>query len=66
MCNHKDEIGSNLGPCCEMPVLARSTCIVGLENDGKPDGLSPTVEGFIEDPETCKHFHDDAEKHLAK
>ncbi|KAJ6651482.1 hypothetical protein lerEdw1_020921 [Lerista edwardsae] len=66
ICAHKDEISSKLGPCCEKPVLERSACIVALENDDKPADLSPKVVGFIEDPETCKHYHDEPEKHLAQ
>lgn len=66
ICNHKDEISSKLGPCCEKPLLERIACIVALENDDKPADMSPTVVEFIEDPETCKHFHDEPEKHLAR
>ncbi|XP_066485425.1 alpha-fetoprotein-like [Tiliqua scincoides] len=64
-CSHKDDISTKLGPCCEKPVLEQTACIVALENDDKPADLSPTVREFIDDPETCKHYHDNAEKHLA-
>ncbi|XP_078532159.1 serum albumin-like [Lissotriton helveticus] len=65
-CEKKDLISPKLKECCDQDVIARSGCIIRMENDEKPADLSPHVREYIEGPDVCKHYADEKDLHLAK
>ncbi|NP_001004887.2 albumin precursor [Xenopus tropicalis] len=65
-CDHKDELSSKLGKCCDLPVLERSYCIVTLENDEVPAELSKPITEFTEDPHVCEKYAENQEVFLGR
>ncbi|KAM8968099.1 alpha-fetoprotein [Sarcophilus harrisii] len=62
VCSQKDILSNQVQECCSLPLRDRGECIVGAENDGQPEGLSPNLRGFLE--ETKFHLYSSAEKDL--
>ncbi|XP_027486864.1 alpha-fetoprotein-like isoform X1 [Corapipo altera] len=66
VCSSQHVLSSRIQQCCEKPLLQRSECILNVENDDKPAGLSPHVREFIEDKGICERFAQEKDMHLAR
>lgn len=47
ICSQQDTLSSKIAECCKLPILELGQCIIHAENDDKPEGLSPTLKGFL-------------------
>ncbi|XP_009096760.1 albumin [Serinus canaria] len=56
LCSKQDVLSSKLKPCCELPAVERTKCIMETEFDDKPDNLPSLVEKYIQDKEVCKTY----------
>ncbi|NWZ02491.1 ALBU protein, partial [Loxia curvirostra] len=56
LCSKQDAFSSKLKPCCELPAVERTKCIMEAEFDDKPDNLPSLVEKYIQDKEVCKTY----------
>ncbi|XP_070583639.1 serum albumin-like [Erythrolamprus reginae] len=56
VCDHKDAISSNVGPCCERPLVERPICIATLENDARSPDLPPPSGEILKETEACKSY----------
>ncbi|XP_062994078.1 albumin-like [Elgaria multicarinata webbii] len=65
ICSHQDEISSKVKVCCEKPILEQRNCLVTLENDEKPEDLSPEAGDFIDNHIVCPRYAEDQNMLLA-
>ncbi|XP_036057463.1 alpha-fetoprotein [Onychomys torridus] len=49
ICSQKDILSSKIAECCKLPTLELGYCIIHAENDDRPEGLSPNLNGFLGD-----------------
>ncbi|KAM4709350.1 serum albumin-like [Discoglossus pictus] len=65
-CDHQEELTTKLKPCCELPLLERSDCLVRLDNDDINSTLSRDMKEFMEDTKMCEHSAKEKNKYLAR
>ncbi|XP_034279009.1 albumin-like [Pantherophis guttatus] len=63
VCEHKDAISSNIGPCCEKPLVERPNCISTLENDARSPDLPPPSGEILQETEACKAYAEQGDAH---
>ncbi|KAL8165933.1 UNVERIFIED_CONTAM: hypothetical protein K2H54_056871 [Gekko kuhli] len=63
VCGHQDIISPKVKGCCEGILLHRPFCLVTMDNDDPPAGLSPTVREFVDNKEVCQHFAENQDGH---
>ncbi|ETE59846.1 Alpha-fetoprotein, partial [Ophiophagus hannah] len=56
VCEHKDAISSNVGHCCEKPLVERPNCLATLENDASSPDLPPPSGEILKESEACKSY----------
>ncbi|ERE89105.1 alpha-fetoprotein [Cricetulus griseus] len=49
ICSQQDILSSKIAECCKLPTLELGYCIIHAENDDKPEGLSPSLDGVLGD-----------------
>lgn len=49
ICSQQDILSSKIAECCKLPTLELGYCIINAENDDRPEGLSPNLNGFLGD-----------------
>lgn len=66
VCEHKDAVSSNVGPCCEKPLVERPNCIANLENDVRSQDLPPPSGEILQETEACKAYAEQGDAHLER
>ncbi|XP_044300690.1 albumin-like isoform X2 [Varanus komodoensis] len=64
ICSHQDTISSQMKSCCEKPLLERVMCLLSVENEDKPEDLTPTLKEFVEGKDMCQNFSTNMDQHL--
>ncbi|XP_040603811.1 alpha-fetoprotein [Mesocricetus auratus] len=49
ICSQQDILSTKIAECCKLPTLELGYCIIHAENDDKPEGLSPSLDGVLGD-----------------
>ncbi|XP_013911439.1 PREDICTED: serum albumin-like, partial [Thamnophis sirtalis] len=63
VCEHKDAISSNVGACCEKPLVERPNCLAALENDARSPDLPPPSGEILKEAEACKLLAEQGDGH---
>ncbi|NWR41905.1 ALBU protein, partial [Regulus satrapa] len=66
LCAKQDVFSSKIKPCCELPVVERTKCIMKADFDDKPDNLPSLVEKYVQDKEVCKSYEPDHDAFLSE
>ncbi|NWI02488.1 ALBU protein, partial [Tichodroma muraria] len=66
LCSKEDVLSSKTKPCCELPAVERTTCIIKADFDDKPDNLPSLVEKYIQDKEVCKSYEPNHDAFLSE
>ncbi|XP_063271407.1 albumin [Prinia subflava] len=66
LCSKQDVFSSKIKPCCMLPAVEQTKCIVEAEFDDKPDNLPSLVEKYIEDKEVCKSYEPNHDAFLSE
>ncbi|NXD26301.1 ALBU protein, partial [Spelaeornis formosus] len=66
LCSKEDVISSKVKPCCELPVLERTKCILKADFDDKPDNLPSLVERYVENKEVCQSYEPNHDEFLSQ
>ncbi|NWH37553.1 ALBU protein, partial [Chloropsis hardwickii] len=66
LCAKQDVFSSKLKPCCELPAVEQTKCIMELDFDDKPDNLPSLAEKYVEDEQVCKGYEQNHEEFLAE
>ncbi|XP_037385667.1 alpha-fetoprotein [Talpa occidentalis] len=52
ICSQQAFLSSKIAECCKLPIFELGLCVMRVENDEKPEGLSPNLSRFLGD----RHF----------
>nr|pir serum albumin precursor - monocled cobra [Naja kaouthia]CAA55333.1 cobra serum albumin [Naja naja] len=63
VCEHKDAISSNVGHCCEKPLVERPNCLATLANDARSPDLPPPSEEILKETEACTTYTEQRENY---
>ncbi|XP_064272344.1 albumin isoform X1 [Passer domesticus] len=66
LCSKQDVFSSKLKPCCELPAVEKTKCIMEAEFDDKPDNLPSLVEKYVQDKEVCKSYEPNHDAFLSE
>ncbi|NXR85053.1 ALBU protein, partial [Hypocryptadius cinnamomeus] len=66
LCSKQDVFSSKIKPCCELPAVERTKCIMEAEFDDKPDNLPSLVEKYVQDKEVCKSYEPNHDAFLSE
>ncbi|NXL77716.1 ALBU protein, partial [Leptocoma aspasia] len=55
-CSKEGVFSSKVKPCCELPAVERTKCIMEADFDDKPANLPSLAEKYLEDKEVCKSY----------
>ncbi|XP_021385220.2 albumin [Lonchura striata] len=66
LCAKQAVFSSKLKPCCELPAVEQTKCIMEAEFDDKPDNLPSLVEKYIQDKEVCKSYEPNHDAFLSE
>ncbi|NXM63387.1 ALBU protein, partial [Illadopsis cleaveri] len=66
LCSKKDVFSSKIKPCCDLPAVEQTKCIMEADFDDKPDNLPSLVEKYVEDKEVCQHYEPNHDQFLSE